>query len=169
MKTAFAAMIVLIACLLAADCYAQDSSRFQSVGGDYGRSVIGTFKASDAASPSDNGSNNNITRSNSSGNNQLWNWGTAPKGSLIKDGKLVDDPFTTWKALNLSNGWMGEVETDPFTGRSIYAYKIPSTGEIKYFYIDPYTGAAVYVDRGSSISNDAGNAENSYVLPSVFR
>lgn len=165
MKTALAAMIVLIACLLAADCQGQDSNRFQSVGGDYGRSVIGTFKTSDSAPTSD--SNNNS--SNSSGNNQLWNWGTAPKGSLIKDGKLVDDPFTTWKALNLSNGWIGEVETDPFTGRSIYAYKIPSTGEIKYFYIDPYTGAAVYVDRGSSISNDGGNADSDYVLPSIFR
>jgi hypothetical protein len=166
MKTALAAMIVLIACLLAADCYAQDSGRFQSVGGEYGRSVIGTFKASDAAPSSDNSSNSS---SNGTGNNQLWNWGTAPKGSLIKDGKLVDDPFNTWKALNLSNGWIGEVETDPFTGRSIYAYKIPSTGEIKYFYIDPYTGAAVYVDRGSSLSNDAGNADDSYVLPSIFR
>jgi hypothetical protein len=165
MKTALAAIIVLIACLLAADCHGQDSSRFQSVGGDYGRSVIGTFKTSDAAQSSDNRSNN----SSSSGNDQLWNWGTAPKGSLIKNGKLVDDPFTTWKALNLSNGWIGEVESDPFTGRSIYAYKIPSTGEIKYFYIDPYTGATVYVDRGSSISNSAGNADDSYVLPSVFR
>ncbi|MDD4652386.1 MAG: PepSY domain-containing protein [Methanothrix sp.] len=162
MKTALAAMIVLMACLLAADCFAQDSGRFQSVGGEYGRSVIGTFKTSDAAPSSDNSSNG-------TGNNQLWNWGTAPKGSLIKDGKLVDDPFNTWKALNLSNGWIGEVETDPFTGRSIYAYKIPSTGEIKYFYIDPYTGAAVYVDRGSSISNDAGNADSNYALPSIFR
>lgn len=168
MKTALAAMAILIACLLAANCHGQDSSRFQSVGGDYGRSVIGTFKTSDAAPPADN-SNNSSKSSNSSGNNQLWNWGAAPKGSLIKNGKLVDDPLTTWKALNLSSGWIGEVETDPFTGRSIYAYKIPSTGEIKYFYIDPYTGAAVYVDRGSSISNDAGNADNSYVLPSVFR
>lgn len=166
MKTALAAMIVLIACLLAADCYAQDSSRFQSVGGDYGRSVIGTFKTGDAAPSSGNAINSS---SNGSGDSRLWNWGTAPKGSLIKDGKLVDDPFNTWKALNLSNGWIGEVETDPFTGRSIYAYKIPSTGEIKYFYMDPYTGQAVYVDRGSSISNDAENADSNYVLPSVFR
>jgi hypothetical protein len=163
MKTALAAMIVLIACLLAADGYAQDGSRFQSVGGDYGRSVIGTFKTGDATPSSGNSS------SNGSGDSRLWNWGTAPKGSLIKNGKLVDDPLTTWKALNLSGDWIGEVETDPFTGRSIYAYKIPSTGEIKYFYIDPYTGAAVYVDRGSTISNDAGNANSKYVLPSIFR
>jgi hypothetical protein len=163
MKTALAAMVVLIACLLTADCHAQDSNRFQSVGGDYGRSVIGTLKANETA-PSSGSSNDT-----SSGNKGLWDWGTAPKGSLIKDGKLVDDPFTTWKALNLSSGWIGEVETDPFTGRSIYAYKIPSTGETKYFYIDPYTGEAVYVDRGSSISNYDSNANSNYVLPSIFR
>lgn len=160
MKTALAVMIILAAGLLAVDCHAQDASRFQSVGGDYGRSVIDTLKVSESA-PSSSSSGNN------SGNGSLWNWGNAPKGSLIKNGKLVDDPFTSWKSLNLSEGWIGEVETDPFTGRSIYAYKIPSTGEIKYFYIDPYTGARVYVDRGNAIANDASSAN--YVLPAVFR
>jgi len=160
MKTALAVMIVLIACLLAVDCHAQDASRFQSVGGEYGRSVIGTFEANDTAPSS--GSNN-------SGNGSLWNWGTAPKGSLIKNGKLVDDPFATWKSFNYSEGWIGEVETDPFTGRSIYAYKIPSTGEIKYFYIDPYTGKPVYVDRGNAVSNTYGTGSENYALPAIFR
>ena len=75
--------------------------------------------------------------------------------------------LTTWKSFNYTEGWIGEVEPDPFTGRSIYAYKIPSTGEIKYFYIDPYTGKPVYVDRGNAIANDASSAN--YVLPPVFR
>ena len=47
MKTALAVLVVLIACLLAVDCYGQSTSRFQSVGGDFGRNVIGTLKAND--------------------------------------------------------------------------------------------------------------------------
>jgi len=155
MKTALAVMAVLIACLLVVNCNAQDTSRFQSLGGDFGRNVISTLKANGTQAAANNS------------NNSLWDWGNAPKGSLIKNGKLVDDPFNTWKSFNYTDGWIGEVETDPFTGRSIYAYKIPSTGEIKYFYIDPYTGKPVYVDRGNAIANDASSAN--YVLPPVFR
>lgn len=158
MKTAFAVMVVLIACLLAVDCHAQDTSRFQSVGGDYGRSVIGTLKANDTQTPA---------ADNTSSNGGLWNWGNAPKGSLIQNGKLVDDPLNTWKSLNLTDGGIEEVEKDPYTGYSIYAYKIPSTGETKYFYIDPYTQNPVYVERGNAISSDVSSAN--YVLPSVFR
>ena len=59
MKTALAVMVVLIACLLAVDCYAQSAGRFQSVGGDYGRNVIGTFEANDTKpSPASNNSSN---------------------------------------------------------------------------------------------------------------
>ena len=160
MKTALAVMVVLIACLLAVDCYAESTSRFQSVGGDFGRNVIGTLKANDTQ-PAAASSNNS--------NNSLWNWGNAPKGSLIQNGKLVADPFNTWKSLNYTDGWIGEVEKDPYTGFSIYAYKIPGTGETKYFYIDPYTGKPIYVDRGNAIStaNDVSSA--SYALPPVFR
>jgi hypothetical protein len=158
MKTALAVMIVLIACLLVVNCSAQDTSRFQSLGGDFGRNVISTLKANGTQAAAAN-----------NGNNSLWNWGNAPKGSLIQNGKLVADPFNTWKSLNYTEGWIGEVETDPFTGRSIYAYKIPGTGETKYFYIDPYTGNPTYVDRGNSVytANDVRNAN--YVLPPVFR
>ena len=159
MKTALAVMVVLIACLLAVDCYAQSTSRFQSVGGDFGRNVIGTLKANDTQpAPVSNSSNNS-----------LWNWGNAPKGSLIQNGKLVADPFNTWKSLNYTDGWMGEVEKDPYTGFSIYAYKIPSTGETKYFYIDPYTGKPIYVDRGNAIGTENVIGSASYLLPSVFR
>ena len=159
MKTALAVMVVLIACLLAVDCYAQSTSRFQSVGGDFGRNVIGTLKANDTQpAPVSNSSNNS-----------LWNWGNAPKGSLIQNGKLVADPFNTWKSLNYTDGWMGEVEKDPYTGFSIYAYKIPSTGETKYFYIDPYTGKPIYVDRGNAIGTENVVGSASYTLPPVFR
>ncbi len=159
MKTALAVMVILIACLLAVDCYAQSTSRFQSVGGDFGRNVIGTLKANDTQpAPVSNSSNNS-----------LWNWGNAPKGSLIQNGKLVADPFNTWKSLNYTDGWMGEVEKDPYTGFSIYAYKIPGTGETKYFYIDPYTGKPIYVDRGNAIGTENVIGSASYKLPPVFR
>ena len=152
-------MVVLIACLLAVDCYAQSTSRFQSVGGDFGRNVIGTLKANDTQpAPVSNSSNNS-----------LWNWGNAPKGSLIQNGKLVADPFNTWKSLNYTDGWIGEVEKDPYTGFSIYAYKIPGTGETKYFYIDPYTGKPIYVDRGNAIGTENVVGSASYTLPPVFR
>ena len=159
MKTALAVMAILIACLLAVDCYAQSTSRFQSVGGDFGRNVIGTLKANDTQP---------AVGSNST-NGSLWNWGNAPKGSLIQNGKLVVDPFNTWKSLNYTDGWMGEVEKDPYTGFSIYAYKIPSTGETKYFYIDPYTGKPIYVDRGNAIGTENVIGSASYKLPPVFR
>jgi hypothetical protein len=160
MKTALAVMVVLIACLLAVDCYAESTSRFQNVGGDFGRNVIGTLKANDTqpALVSINGSNSS-----------LWNWGNAPKGSLIQNGKLVADPFNTWKSLNYTDGWMGEVEMDPYTGYPIYAYKIPGTGETKYFYIDPYTGKPIYVDRGNAIGTESVVRSASYLLPPVFR
>jgi len=160
MKTAWAVMVVLIACLLAVDCYAQSTSRFQSVGGDFGRNVIGTLKANDTQPAAANSSNSN---------NSLWNWGNAPKGSLIQNGKLIADPFNTWKSLNYTDGWIGKVETDPYTGYQIYAYKIPNTGETKYFYLDPYTGAPIYVDRGNDISTANGVSRTSYALPPVFR
>ena len=160
MKTALAVMVVLIACLLAADCYAQSTSSFQNVGGDFGRNVIGTLKANDTP-PAPVSSN--------SSNNSLWNWGNAPKGSLIQNGKLVADPFNTWKSLNYTDGWIGEVEKDPYTGYPIYAYKIPNTGETKYFYIDPYTGEPIYVDRGNAIATANDVSRASYALPPVFR
>ncbi len=165
MKTAFAVAVLLVACLLSS-CYAQSTSRFQGVGGDFGKSVIGSFKA-------------NSTQQNAESNaNDLWNWGSAPKGSLIKNGKLVTDPFYIWQSLNYTDGWIGDIGVDPYTGNPIYAYEDPYTGEIKYFYVDPYTGRPVYIDRGQTsdvpqygsvspfyASNDWWG---SYALPPVF-
>ncbi|MEI6103947.1 MAG: PepSY domain-containing protein [Methanothrix sp.] len=162
MKTALAVMVVLIACLLAVDCYAESTSRFQSVGGDFGRNVIGTLKANDTQPAP-------VSSNSSNSSSSLWNWGNAPKGSLIQNGKLVADPFNTWKSLNYTDGWMGEVEKDPYTGYPIYAYKIPGTGETKYFYIDPYTGKPIYVDRGNAIGTENVVGSASYILPPVFR
>lgn len=166
MKTAFAVAVLLVACLLSS-CYAQSTSRFQGVGGDFGKSVIGSFKA-------------NSTQQNAESNaNDLWNWGSAPKGSLIKNGKLVTDPFYIWQSLNYTDGWIGDIGVDPYTGNPIYAYEDPYTREIKYFYVDPYTGRPVYIDRGlATYSSNYGSGfpvypyidqSGNYALPSVFR
>ena len=146
MKTAWAVMALLIACLLVSECYATSTSRFQSVGGDYGRSVMSGLKAAAPQSPvaSDDANQENKN------NNSLWNWGTAPKGSLIQNGKLVADPYYYWKTLNLTTGWLGESDVDPYTGRQLYSYVDPKTGETLSFYVDPYTGKPVYVNRGAN-------------------
>ena len=163
MKTALAALAVLAvltACLLVMNCSADDRGRFQSLGGDFGRDVISTLKGAQTGAAA------NESADNQSG---LWDWGNAPKGSLVQNGKLVTDPLNTWKSLNYTDGWIGQVEVDPFTGNPIYAYEIPDTGETKYFYIDPYTGESIYVERESGIAtaNDVSRAR--YALPSVFR
>jgi hypothetical protein len=168
MKTAFAVVISLMACFLIAGCYAQSTSHFQSVGGDYGKSVIGTLKTKDpqTASASDNKSN-------------LWSWGSAPKGSLIQNGKLVADPYYVWKMLNYTEGWMGQTQVDPYTGNSIYSYVDPNTGETKSFYIDPYTGKPVFINGGQtsdvpsygSVSPfySSNDWQGSNALPPVFK
>jgi hypothetical protein len=166
MKTVLAALAllaVLIACLLATICCAENESRFQSLGGDFGRDMISTLK----------GAQTQAAANESSGNgSELWNWGNAPKGSLVQNGKLVTDPLNTWKSLNYTDGWIGQVEVDPFTGNPIYAYEIPDTGETKYFYIDPYTKEPIYVERGSTAGGAnyaaSSSASGSYKLPPVF-
>jgi hypothetical protein len=165
MKTALAVIALLIACLLAAGAFAQSTSHFQRVGGDYGKNVIKSLNASQSQSTaaSDN-------------NNSLWNWGSAPRGSMIQNGKLVADPYYIWSSLNLTDSWLGESEVDPYTGYQLYSYVDPNTGEAKSFYVDPYTGRPVYVDRGSSDTPQYGSVSpfyssnnwGSYVLPPVF-
>ena len=138
MKTAFAVIVVVMIYLLAAGCYAQSAGRFQSVGGEYGQSWISTFKA------------NNPQPTKESGNgSDLWKWGSAPKGSMIANGKLVVDPYYYWKALNYSTGWLGDAYVDPYTGQQVYSYVDPNTGIQRYFYIDPNTEKPVYTNEPS--------------------
>jgi hypothetical protein len=166
MKTALAVIALLIACLLAAGGFAQSTSHFQSVGGDYGRNVISSLNASKSQA----------TAASNSNNNSLWNWGTAPRGSMIQNGKLVADPYYIWSSLNLTNGWLGESEVDPYTGYQLYSYVDPNTGETKSFYVDPNTGKPVYVYKGSdtpqygSVSPFYSSNDwwGSYALPPVF-
>jgi hypothetical protein len=132
MKSAFA--VVMAVCLLAAGCYAQSSSRFQSVGGDFGKNMISTIKASDTkpASASDNKSS-------------LWSWGSSPKGTMVVDGNLIGDPAYTMKRLNVTSNWMGDSLVDPYgTAAPAYSYTDPQTGEPVQTYVDQITGQSYY-------------------------
>ena len=139
MRTAFAAIMLLIVCLLAACCYAQSASGFQSVSGDFGQDWINSFKAQNPR-PADQDLKND-----------LWTWGGAPKGSIIVNGRLVADPYYFWKSLNYTSGWLGRVYVDPNTGYPIYAYIEPHTRRALYFYVDPYTQKPVYLNAYPAI------------------
>jgi hypothetical protein len=174
MRTALAVMALLIACLLAVNCGADSSSRFQSLSGDYGRSVLSSLNSSQTQTAAEN----------SDRNNTLWNWGTVPKGSVVVDGKLVEDPFSSLiSGVGDYSSLMHPVGVDAFTGNTIYSYEVPSTGVTRYFYIDPYTEKPVYVE-GSSLmtegiatgsagstgsSTSSTGTDSSYSLPLVFR
>jgi len=134
MKTAFSVVVVLVACLLAAGCYAQSTSRFQSVGGDFGRKMISTMKANDTK-PADASENKN----------SLWSWGNSPKGTLVVDGNLIGDPKYTMKKLNVTSNWLGDSFVDPYgTASPAYSYTDPQTGEPVRTYVDPNTGQSYY-------------------------
>jgi hypothetical protein len=166
MKTAVAVIALMIACLLAVDCNAESASRFQSLSGDYGRNVLSTVAS-------------NETQTDASGNNDsnstLWDWGNVPKGSVVVNGKLVEDPFSTLNSGDVSS-LMNPVGVDPFTGKTIYSYQVASTGVTRYFYIDPYTEEPIYVEGISfateeSVTGSAGSTStvSGYSLPPVFR
>jgi hypothetical protein len=135
MKSSLVVVVVLVVCLLAAGCYAQSSSRFQSVGGDFGKNMISNIKANDtkpdAASDSNNGS--------------LWGWGNSPKGTLVVDGNLIGDPKLTMKKLSVVNNWLGDSFVDPYgTAAPAYSYTDAATGEPVTTYVDPITGQSYY-------------------------
>lgn len=146
MKAALAVFALVTAGLLAAGCYAQSTSHFQSVGGEYGQNLISSFKAQNPQSAEE---------SSKSGN--LWNWGSAPKGSMIVGGELIVDPTYILRNLTRTSNWLGDTYVDPYssnpaytytdpnTGEQIYAYTDPNTGKPYYTYKDPNTGKQVYV------------------------
>ncbi len=139
MKTAFAVVVaLLIACLLAEGGFAQSTSRFQSVGGDYGRNVINSLKAPAPAPDSQS------TAASNNSNNSLWNWGTAPKGSMIVEGNLIDDPRYAMKNLSVVANWLGDSFVDPYGDTPTYSYTDPITGQPIKTYVDPNTGQSYY-------------------------
>jgi hypothetical protein len=163
MKTALAVMVMTIACLLVLDCSAQSMGSYQSVGGVFGKNVLTSLNAPDSQSNATNATNA------TGDNNSLWNWGSVPKGSMLANGKLVADPFNTWKSPDFANSGLAQVGVDPYKGYPIYAYEVPNTGENKYFYVDPMTGEPFYLDGYNGIVAPDTAQSGSYVLPSVFR
>jgi len=161
MKTALAVMVIALACLLLWDCSAQSTSSPQSLSGDSGRTILASLKANDSRSSE--------TVDDSSENNTLWSWGSAPKGSVLVDGELLTDPINTWKDFNSQEKGMAQVGVDPYRDYPIYAYKNPATGEIKYFYLDPYTGEPFYLDDYAIADAPVVVDRSSYVLPPALR
>jgi hypothetical protein len=165
MKAALSITILLMIFLLEADCYAQSTSGFQNVGGDFGRTWMSRYEAQNPQ-PSEQ----NLT-------NDLWSWGGSPKGTIVVNGQLMADPYYVWKSLNYTSGWLGKVYTDPNTGYPVYGYIDPYTGMHVNYYIDPKTGKPVYTNENPYGFLDYGNGSFYYPpdyltpvygLPSIF-
>jgi hypothetical protein len=137
MKIALVAVALLAACLMAAGGSAQSSSRFQSVGDDYGKNMIGTLRTTDSEP---------AAASNKSG---LWSWGSSPKGTTILDGGLAGDPKYSMKKLNVVDNWLGDLSMDPYSSSPAYSYTDPDTGAPVKTYVDPYTGQYYYISTDS--------------------
>lgn len=140
MESRLILITVLVLGILLTACDCQPTSHFQSVSGDFGRTWLNNFIAQNPK-PAENNSSS------------LWNWGGAPKGRMIVDGKMVTDPYYIWKSLNYTSGWLGKAYTDPKTGYPVYAYVDPNTGMPRYFYVDPNTGKPVYTNVGPTAGN----------------
>jgi hypothetical protein len=175
MKTALAVVVLVVYLfLLASGCYAQDTGRFQSVGGDFGKKMISTIEANDtkpAASSGNNGS--------------LWSWGSSPKGTLVVDGNLIGDPKYSVKKLNVTSNWLGDSFVDPYgTAIPAYSYTDPQTGEPVKTYVDPITGQSYYTytdsksgriiyvyfnpETGVPTYTSFGPVSGQYVVPNQF-
>ena len=162
MRQELAAIASLIICLMAMASYAQSTDSALSISGDFGREWISSFKAQNPQPAEQNLKND------------LWSWGSSPKGSIIANGNLVPDPYYVWKSLNYSSGWIGKVSVDPNTGNPVYAFVDPYTGMIINYYMDPKTGNPVYTNEYPTFgfpyygmySSDYG--QTVYALPSIY-
>lgn len=171
MKKAFSVVASLIICLvMVTGSHAQNASSALSISGDFGRSWIDGLNAKSQQSAAQ-------TASQDSGND-LWSWGTSPKGSIVVNGNLVADPYYVWKALNYSDGWIGQTYVDPSTGYPVYGYVDPYTGMVVNYYMDPKTGKPVYANANyldafpyiSSVlpTYPYDYSQEGYVLPKIF-
>jgi len=135
MRPASAVAVSVMVCLLAAGCSAESASRFQSVSGEFAQDWISDFKVQNPQP---------VQQLHSDNGSDLWNWGSAPKGSAIVDGELTTDPYYLRPWLNLSSNWLGESYTDPNTGLPVDIYLDPLTGNAVYSYLNPNTGRPYY-------------------------
>jgi hypothetical protein len=184
---ALALALFLVAGLMIASCSADDSGRFQNVGGDYGRTFINSIKSDETET---------VAASNSS--DTLWDWGGSPKGTMVLDGNLISDPRYAPNKLNVVENYLDESFMDPYnpysqasaytytdsvTGEVVPTYMDPTTGEPYYKYTDPVSGKLLYVyfnpltgvptrtvfapDSDSAPAGQEG--QGTFTLPSIFR
>jgi hypothetical protein len=162
MKAEISLLTLLIACLLAGIALAQNDDRFQSISGDLGRSIISSLTANETE----------VEDSENNSNSTLWNWGTIPKGGMLVNGTLARDPFNVPGPIENPDSSYSRAGVDAFTGRAIYSYTPPGGAAVKYFYVDPYSGLPVYVERDDVTFEGSGSAPSesgSYELPPAFR
>jgi len=184
---AFALVLVLIVFLLAETGLSQNPSHFTSVGGEYGRNVIGTIKADDNATAG--GAAEEQESQNKSG---LWSWGSSPKGTLVVDGTLIGDPRYTMKKLNVTKNWLEDTFVDPYgsgssgytytdsqtgepvqtyvdaNGRSYYTYTDASTKKLVYVYFNAQTGEPTYASFTPLSGTGTADQTTESSLPPIF-
>ncbi len=136
MKITMAVVALLMACLtaglLVSGGFAQDTSRYQSVGEDYGKSLFGTLRTTNPEPAASN-------------NSSLWSWGGSPKGTSILNGGLAGDPKYSMKKLNVTYNWLGDSFLDPYGNTPAYSFTDPDTGAPVKTFVDPYTGQYYYI------------------------
>ena len=135
MKTALA-VVVLVVCLLASGSYAQDTSRFQSVGGDLGKNMIRTTMTQSRRPLA-------ITKPVELGK----------FAQLVVDGNLIGDPKYSMKKLNVTSNWLGDSFVDPY-GLSAPAYQPDPQEEPVKTYVDPISGQSYYTYTDSKSGKD---------------
>jgi hypothetical protein len=183
MKNSLALALILAACLMTQYCCAENASRFQSVGGDYGRSLISSIKSDDAK-----------TEAASNSNGTLWSWGSSPKGTLVVNGNLIGDPTYTMKTLKVVQNWLWEsmddaygtsagsytyldpetdeeitTYVDPITGEPYYQYTDSVSGKVVNVYFNPKTGVPIRTSFADSSNTEQAQNTTTFVLPPVFR
>ncbi len=135
-------------CIITTTCSAQSAApSFQSVSGEFARTWITSNKAQISQPVQESPGNGS----------DLWNWGKAPKGSKIENGKLLTDPYYLRPLLNLSSNWLGETYTDPDTGLPVQIYLDPLTGKTTYTYLDPNSGRPIFSYSFISRCQDRGD------------
>ena len=136
-------MFLLLACLFVSISYGQSPPIFQSVSGEFAQNWIEDYKKENgiAAPPRAGNMESNQSRDNES---DLWNWGSAPRGSKIVDGQLERDPNYLRPLLNLTSNWLDELYTDSDTGLPMEVYSDPVTGRKYYHILNPNTGIAFF-------------------------
>ena len=113
-----------------------------------------------------------VADSENNSNSTLWNWGTIPKGNMLVNGTLARDPFNIPGPIENPDSSYNRVGVDAFTGRAIYSYIPPGGAAAKYFYVDPYSGLPVYLERDDVTLEGYSSALSgraSYELPLAFR